>query len=203
MLKIYHIPNARSVRVRWLMEELGLPYELETMELGGDALKAADYLKTSPLGKVPALKDGDTAMFESGAILEYVIEKHGRGRLRPETGSKAWERYLIWMHGAESLTQAVALYFFNTALVAEADRSEPITAEVKKRALFTIAGAEADLGDRAFICGDEFTAADIMFTYGLFFASFFDLLNSEDHPNLTAYFDRMKTREGFQKATAD
>lgn len=203
MLKVYHVPNARSVRVRWLLEELGLPYELETMSLGGDAMRAPDYLKKSPMGKVPALEDGDTAMFESGAILEYVLEKYGEGRLRPETGSKAWERYLIWMHGAESLTQAVALYFFNTVLVPEADRSEAITAEVKKRALFSFAGAEADLGDRPFIAGDTFTAADIMFTYALFFASFFGLLNPEDHPNLTSYFDRMKTREAFQKATTD
>lgn len=203
MLKVYHVPNSRSIRVRWLLEELGLPYDLETMPFEKSVLHAPDYLEKHPLGKVPALEDGDMAMFESGAILEYIIEKYDGGHLKPETGTRAWERYLMWMHGGESFAQSVAMYFFNTALVAEEDRSEAITADVKSRCLFVIGGAERDLGDRPFICGDEFTGADIMFTYGIFFANFFGLVTAEDHPNLTRYFERIKERGAFKRAIAD
>jgi glutathione S-transferase len=203
MLKLYHVPGSRSVRVRWFMEELGLEYELQTMPFDKAALQAPDYLKKSPLGKVPALEDGDSVLFESGAILEYLMEMYGEGRLKPATGTKEWERYLIWMHASESFTWSVALYFFNSSLVAEGDRSEAITADVKSRALVVFAGAESDLADRTFICGDEFTAADIMFAYGILFASHFDLLNTDDHPNLLAYFNRIKERNAFQRAVAD
>lgn len=202
-MKLYHVPNSRSVRVRWLLEELGLDYDLQTMPLEKSVLQSTDYLQMNPLGKVPALADGETTLFESGAILEYLLEKYAEGRFKPEIGSKSWERYLIWMHASESFAQSVAMYFFNTVLVAEVDRSEVITADVKSRVLVVIAGAEANLSDRPFICGDEFTAADIMFTYSIYFANFFGLLNAGEHPNLLAYFDRIKDREAFQRAIAD
>jgi len=203
MLKLYHVKKSRSVRVRWLLEELGLEYDLKTMPFEKTTLQAPDYLKKHPFGKVPALEDGETTLFESGAILEYLLETYGEGRFRPEAGSKEWQRYLIWMHASESFAQSVAFYFFNTVLVAEADRSEAITADVKSRALVVIAGAEADLSDRLFICGSEFTAADIMFTYSLHFANSFGLLNSDDHPNLQRYFDRIREREAFHRAMDD
>ena len=203
MLKLYHVPGSRSVRVRWFLEELGLEYELQTMPFEKSALQAPDYLKKSPLGKVPALEDGDSVLFESGAILEYLMEKYGDGGLKPAVGSKEWERYLIWMHGSESLAWSVALYFLNTRLIAEKDRSEAIIADVKSRALVVFAGTESDLADRTYICGDEFTAADIMFAYGILFASHFDILNTSDHPHLLAYFDRIKERDAFQRAIAD
>ena len=203
MLKLYHVSGSRSVRVRWLLEELGLAYDLETMPFDKAALQAPEYLKKNPLGKVPAFEDGETALFESGAILEYLLEKYGEGRFKPETGSKAWERYLIWMHASESFAQSVAIYFFNTVLVAESDRSEAIIADVKSRVTVVIAGAEADLSDRPFICGAEFSAADIMFTYAIHFANAFGLLNEDDHPNLLAYFGRISEREAFQRAMAD
>ncbi len=203
MLKLYHVPGSRSVRVRWFLEETGLAYELETMPFEQSALQAPDYLKMNPFGKVPALEDGETVLFESGAILEYLMEKYGDGGLKPETGSKEWERYLIWMHASESVAWQVAIYFLNTSLIAEKDRSAAIIANVRSRVEVVINGTEADLADRQYICGEEFTAADIMFTYSILFASHFDLFNAEDHPNLTAYFERMKERQAFQRAVAD
>jgi glutathione S-transferase len=203
MLKLYHVPGSRSVRVRWFLEERGLDYELETMPFEKTSLQSPEYLKKNPFGKVPALDDGDATLFESGAILEYLMEKYGDGGLKPATGGKDWERYLIWMHGSESFAWQVAMYFLNTRLIAEKDRSEAIIADVRSRLMVVLAGAESELNGRAYICGDKFTAADIMFTYGILFASHFDVLNNDDHPNLLSYFDRMKTRGAFQRATAD
>lgn len=203
MFKVHHVTGARSVRVRWLLEELGLPYELQTMAFDPAVMQTPEYLSKNPFGKVPALEDGDTVLFESGAIVEYVLEKYGEGRLRPKTGSKEWERYLVWMNASESFAWQIAMYFFNTVLVPEADRSEAIIANVKARAEVVIAGAEASLGVRPFICGDEFTAADIMFTYSVNFANVFGLVSSEDHPKLTAYLGRMSEYPGYKAATAD
>ena len=76
-MKIHHAPNTRSVRAIWLMEELGLPYEIEIYKLGDPAMRAPDYLKVHPMGRVPALEDGDVTVFESGAIVEYVLARHG------------------------------------------------------------------------------------------------------------------------------
>ena len=82
--KIYHPPNTRSVRVVWLFEELGLPYEIERFQLADAKMRAPDYLKTHPMGRVPALEDSGVTIYESGAIVQYVFAKYGNGRLFPE-----------------------------------------------------------------------------------------------------------------------
>ena len=89
MIALYHSPRTRSVRVLWLLEELGLPYELHTLAFSPDSLKGADYLKINPLGKVPTITDGALTMFESGAIVEYLLERYGDGRLAPKVGTPA------------------------------------------------------------------------------------------------------------------
>ena len=83
-MKIHHAPNTRSVRAVWLLEELGIPYELEMHKLGDPAMRSPEYRKVHPMGRVPALEDGDVTIFESGAIVEYVLARHGDGRMRPE-----------------------------------------------------------------------------------------------------------------------
>jgi glutathione S-transferase len=203
MLKLYHVNGSRSIRIRWLLEELGLDYELGALQFSPEALQSPDYVKLNPLGKVPALVDGDTTLFESGAIVEYILEKYNGGHLKPEVGSKEWERFLIWMHGAESVAWHVAMFFLNTGLIPEEDRSDAIIENVRGRALFVLGGVEKDLGDRPFICGDAFTGADCMFAYGIHFANAFGLVSAKDHPNLTAYYQRIKKRPAFQKAIAD
>ena len=86
-MKIHHASNTRSVRAIWLMEELGLPYDVEKYKLGDPAMRSPDYLKVHPMGRVPALEDGDVTIFESGAIVEYVLSRHGGGRMRPSPKS--------------------------------------------------------------------------------------------------------------------
>src|SRR5213075_2654785 len=87
MIALYHSPRTRSVRVLWLLEQLGIPYELRTMAFTPETLKGPEYAKVNPLGKVPSIQDGTLTMFESGAIVEYLVERYGDGRLAPPVGS--------------------------------------------------------------------------------------------------------------------
>jgi glutathione S-transferase len=86
-VKIYYAPNTRAVRIVWLFEELGLPYEIERFKLGDASMRDPNYLKIHPMARVPALQDGETVIFESGAIVEYVLAKYGNGRLAPGVAS--------------------------------------------------------------------------------------------------------------------
>ena len=100
---IHHAPNTRSVRAVWLFEELGLPYDLKVYKLGDPAMRSPEYLKLHPLGRVPALEDGDCTIFESGAIVEYVLARYGEGRLRPAPDAPEFPAYLQWLHYAEGM----------------------------------------------------------------------------------------------------
>ena len=102
-MKIYYAPNTRAVRIVWLFGELGLPYDLERFKLGDAAMCAPEYLKVHPMGRVPALQDGDVTLFESGAIVQYVLAKYGNGRLVPDVSSPDFPTYLQWLHYAEGM----------------------------------------------------------------------------------------------------
>jgi glutathione S-transferase len=100
-LKIYFAPDTRAVRIVWLFEELGLPYELEFFKLGDASMRSPAYLGIHPLGRVPTLVDDKVTIFESGAIVQYVLAKYGCGRLTPDVGSKEFPVYLQWFHFAD------------------------------------------------------------------------------------------------------
>ncbi|HXD91549.1 MAG TPA: glutathione S-transferase, partial [Candidatus Binataceae bacterium] len=101
MITIYHLNMSRSERIIWLMEELGLAYKLEKFQRGPDMLAPAALKQVSPLGKAPAIRDGDLTLIESGAIVEYIVNRHGGGRLGVSVSSPDYARYLQWMHFAE------------------------------------------------------------------------------------------------------
>ena len=101
-MKLYHSPRTRSVRIYWLLEELGVPYELEVVDFTLPVSPPRPFAQRSPFGKFPAFVDGDVAMFESGAILEYVLERYGKGRLAPAPGTPQRAAFLQWVHFAEA-----------------------------------------------------------------------------------------------------
>ena len=102
-MKIHHAPNSRSVRALWLFNELDLPYELEIYPLGDKSMRTPEYLKVHPLGRVPAVEDGDLTIFESGAIVQYVLNKYGDGAMVPTSASPDYPTYLQWLHYAEGM----------------------------------------------------------------------------------------------------
>ena len=101
MITIYHLDTSRSERIVWLMEELGLDYEVEVFERGPDIFAPEELKRVHPLGRAPVIRDGDTVLAESGAIVEYVVARHGGGRLAVAPSEPGFARYLYWLHYAE------------------------------------------------------------------------------------------------------
>lgn len=201
MIKLYYVPDTRSIRIAWLCEELGLAYERIDMPLDENVLRTPQMLARNPFGKVPAIEDGDVTLFESGAIIEYLLDAYGEGRLRPELGTRDYYRYLEWVHGAETLGGFGSVVLFTMLRAPEASRSDALTEAAADRARFGLAATERDFGEGPFICGENFTAADIMLMWSLHFCKkFFNLLDAETYPKLADYYDHLSARDGWQKA---
>lgn len=199
-MKLYHVKGSRSTRVLWLLEELGLDYELETLPFDPKALRSPDYLVLSPFGKVPVLVDGSLTMFESVAIMQYLLEHYGEGRLRPTHESKDYGHFLQWLHFGEStLMTPVARMFEHTVVLPEADRDPRVVEGAKRQFKLFAKGLEEALTGREYLVGDEFTAADIVIGY---------TLNAGRHlgafpdgcPALEAYVERVTSRPAFRRA---
>lgn len=199
MLKLYHCSRTRSVRIYWLLEELGLPYELATIPFMPPLPPAKPFAQRTPFGKVPTLQDGDLTMFESGAILEYILERYGQGRLAPAPGSPLRGPFLQWVHFAEATAfpplANIAWHTFkqDTESVAGA------IADYRTWATGAFDVLEHALSGRAYLLGADFSGADIMMGYTLKCAQWFGVL-TDAYPNLTAYLARLEARPAFQKA---
>ena len=201
-LKLYHCAKTRSSRVLWLLEELGLEYELELLPYDPKALKSVDYLEVSPLGKVPVLVDGATTMFESVAIMQYILRHYGEGRLEPDPNGPDYGQFLQWTHfGEATLMGPISQVFQNTRILPKETRSADI-AERGRQAFDAYASMlDRTLSGQDYLVGSEFTAADIVVGYALFVAEMAGLLGDK-HANLVAYYDRLKQRPAFQTAIA-
>src|SRR5262245_16157709 len=159
MITLYHSPLLRSTRIYWLLEELGLPYRLKT--LAQTSLKSAEYLKVHPLGKIPAIQDGDLTMFESGAILEYILEKYGNGRLAPAPGTAGRAEFLQWVQFAEATAlQPIADFIDHTFFRPEAERIPAVVAYSRTRAAAVLAMLGCGLAGQRCLFGAEITASD-------------------------------------------
>jgi glutathione S-transferase len=202
MIRIHHARRARSVRVIWLLEELAVPYELATFEFSPAELRRPEYLALHPLGQVPVIQDGDVTLFESGAILEYLLEQYGKGRLAPAPGTKDRPLYLQWFHfGEASLAQHTGEIVRNRFVKPEAQRVPAIVEEARLRLGAALAVVDRGLEGREFMVGDSLTAADIMVSYGIVMARITKELPAE-FTNVAAYLERLKTRPGYQRAWA-
>src|SRR5207244_6480417 len=161
-MKLYYSTQSRAVRPRWMLEEIGAPYELVRLQLGTDT-KTPAYLKLNPNGTVPALVDGDLVLFESAAICQYLADRHPEKRLAPPLGTPARGLYYQWIHYAMSgLEPPAVTIFMHTIQKPEAERSPTLVAEAKKQIAAVLGVLDAALAGRPFILGDQFTTADVM-----------------------------------------
>lgn len=200
MLKLYYAPRTRSVRVRWLLEELGLDHELERMEFRPQE-KA--FTQATPLGKFPVLDDDGVVFSESGAIVEYILERYGEGRLAPPVGSADRGPFLQWVHFAEGTAfPPLGVLIWHSLYRGDADRIPEAMDAARSRASSALEAVEARLDGRDHILGDEFSAADIMLGFTLFAAQFLGVLD-ERYPRTSAYLARITSRPAFARATAD
>ena len=200
-MKLYHSSKSRSVRVLWLLEELGLEYELETMPFDPKALKSADYLEINPFGRVPVLVDHGSSMSESVAIVQYILMHYGDGRLEPDHDAPEYGKFLQWMHfGEATFMGAVAEISLNTVFLPEADRNEAAVKRARKNLDHFAGVLDEELEGRDWLMGENFTAADIVVGYPLLALRMFKIGWPEKYANLNAYWERIKARPAFKKA---
>jgi len=197
MIKLYHAPLTRSVRIYWLLEELGIAYELETVSFRSDTIP---FGQSTPVGKLPAIQDGDLTMFESGAILEYIIERYGKGRLAPPPGSSLRGQYLQWVHFAEATAfPPLGNLAWHVLFKKDAETIPTAMADYRHLAAAALQVVETALTHREFLLESGFSGADIMMGFTLGCAQMLGAL-TERFPNATAYLKRLEARPAFQKA---
>lgn len=197
MIKLYHAHRSRSIRILWLLEELGIPYELSTV-----AFKPPrhSFEQDTPSGKFPVIEDGALVMSESGAILEYLIEKYGKGRLAPAVGSPERGPYLQWIHFAEATAfPPLGEIVRHTLFLPEAERLPAVVEDARVRATKALDVLERALAGREYLVGKELSGADIMMGYFLGAARILGVAGAA-HPKVGAYWERLAARPGLQKA---
>ena len=210
MLTVHHLNNSRSQRVLWLLEELGLPYEVVRYQRGPDLRAPASLRAVHPLGRSPVLVDGGRTIAESGAIIEYLLATYGQGRLAPALGSEDRLRYTYWLHYAEGSAMPPLLMklVFDRMPRGVPALLRPFVSMVASRALSSfvlpefrwhMAYWERELADTGWFAGPEFTAADIQMSFPLEAAARRARLG-DGHPNAMAFLDRIHTRPAYQRA---
>lgn len=212
MIVVHHLNNSRSQRVLWLLEELGLPYEIVKYERDAATMLAPpSLLAVHPLGKSPVITDGDTTVAETGAIVEYLIERHAQGRLAPMPGTPEHLRYRYWLHFAEGTAMPPLLLTLIFERVATAPMPffvKPIARGISNKVLDASARPtlkrqldfmEAELGKSAWFAGALLTGADIMMSFPLEAAAQRAGLDAS-RPRLMAFLKRIHARPAYQKA---
>jgi glutathione S-transferase len=199
MLKLYHSPQSRSTRPRWLLEEIGAPFELVKLDLSKQEHKTPQYMKIHPHGAVPALQDGDLVLFESAAICAYLADKFPAAHLAPAVGTSERGRYYQWMfYAMATLEPPILQVFMHSVRLPEAERS-PEIAEQGRRTFAEVAAVLSNaLASKPYLLGEQFSAADVMIGSTLAWAQFMGLL--EGQPTLSEYVQRLSSRPAFQRA---
>ncbi len=202
MLKLYQSAQSRSVRPRWLLEEIGAPYDLVRLDFSKQEHKAKGYLQINPHGVVPTLVDGDLALMESAAICAYLADKFPAARLAPAVGTPERGRYYQWLvYSIATLEPPVVQVFMNTVMLPEAQRSAAAAEEGRGKFGEVAEVIGNALAGRPFLLGEQFSAADVMIGSTLAWSQFLGLLN--ERPTLTEYVQRLIVRPAYQCATAD
>jgi glutathione S-transferase len=212
MVVVHHLNNSRSQRVLWLLEELGIPYEVKRYERDAKTMLAPpSLLAIHPLGKSPVITDGEVVLPESGAIIEYLVDTYGNGRLKPPAGSAQKLKYLYWMHYAEGSAMPPLLLRLVFNRVANNPAPWPISA-IARRIASTVDKSfiepnltrhldfmEAELNAQTWFAGEEFSAADVQMSFPLEAAASRGGLNAS-RPKLMTFLERIHARDAYKRA---
>ena len=197
MLTLHHAPNSRSGRIVWLLEELGLPYTLNAMAFHPKDLKSDEHRARHPLGRVPVLEDGDVTLYESGAIVEYLIARHTDGALKPAVDDPNFPVYLQWFNYCEGMVMPpVNTVVVQTILLPEARRNPEVLSQAQKLITKAMAPLDEHLAGRDYLIGD-FSGADIMLGHATFMSRRLGCV-PEEMKNVHAYVERIEARPAFQ-----
>jgi glutathione S-transferase len=221
MIILHHLENSRSQRVLWLLEELGLPYRVQRYARDAKTqLAPPELLAVHPLGKSPVISDGDITVAESGAIVEYLLDTYGQGRLRPAAGSVQHRQFIYWLHFAEGTAMPVLVmklvfdkvraapvpFFVKPIVKAIADKVTAgfIAPNLKRQLAFM----ESEMARQPWFAGDEFTAADVQMSFVLEAAASRGVDRSTGsnfattYPRLADLLARFHARPAYQRALA-
>ena len=199
MLKLHFAPNSRASRIMWLLEELELPYELNRMDFHPKDLKSDEHRERHPLGRVPVLEDGEVSIYESGAIVEYILARHKDGGLKPSVDSPLYPEYLQWFHYCEGMVMPpVNTIVVQTVLLPPDRRDETALSQAQRLLTKSWAPVEEAMTGRDYLIGN-FSAADVMLGHACFMSNRLGCI-SDDMPNLKGYAQRIAARPAFDKA---
>ena len=200
-MKLYYAPESRAVRVAWLLEELGLAYDVHKFSLGEKSMREPKYLTLHPLGRVPTLEDGENRLFESGAIVQYLLEKYGNGRFVPPSDSSNFASYLQWFHYAEGMIMPpMNTLVVETILLPPERRTEVNVKRASKLLNQMLYAVNENLADKDYLVGSEMTAAEFMTGHAVIMSQRLGI-DMEDKPNLVDYINRLESREAFKTAS--
>jgi glutathione S-transferase len=201
MITIYHLDRSRSERPVWLMEELGAPYRIEHFDRMPTLEAEPAYKKLHPLGSSPVISDDGKIIAESGAVIEYLANTQGGGRLAVKPGASSYADYLFWFHFAESslmnevtreiMSEAGGVAFDNMGRQYSRQRTAKFLSFVDER-----------LGETTYFAGDDFTAADIMVVFVFTTTRLFTPVDLTPYPNLSKYMERIEARPAYQRSQA-
>ena len=199
MLKLHFAPNSRASRIMWLLEELELPYELNRMDFHPKDLKSNEHRERHPLGRVPVLEAGEVSIYESGAIVEYILARHKDGGLKPSVDSSLYPEYLQWFHYCEGMVMPpVNTIVVQTVLLPPDRRDETALSQAQRLLTKSWAPVEEAMIGRDYLIGN-FSAADVMLGHACFMSNRLGCI-SDDMPNLKGYVQRIAARPAFDKA---
>ena len=199
MLKVHFVAGTRAGRVVWLLEELGLEYEVNIMPFTKEGLKSPEHRSRHALGRVPVLEDGDISIFESGAIIDYVLERHKNGGLKPNSDAPEFPFYLQWYHYCEGMVMPPMNQIVVQTILLPADRrDEAVLNQAKKLLSKALAPVNDGLAGKDYLIGD-FSAADLMLGHSCFMANRLGCV-TDDMQNIKDYVARIDARPAFKKA---
>ena len=200
MLTVHHLGKSQSERIVWLCEELEIPYELKRYDRDPvTRLAPPEYKALHPIGAAPLITDGDLVLAESGAVIEYIVAKHGNGRLALAADHPDFAQFLYWFHFANGTLQpAMGRNMILSRLRLAEDN--PILLAMRGRLNLALGLVEARLGKVAYFAGREFTTADIMTVFSLTTMRLFLPFDLGPYPAILAYLQRIGKRTGYQRA---
>ena len=203
MITIHHLGVSQSDRIVWLMEELELPYELKWYDRGPDALAPPELREVHPAGVAPIITDGELVLPESTAIVEYISQRYGGGRLSVGPDQPDYPHYLYWMQANNNLLTCIFVRLAMNVAGADPDADNLVSTSTARREDGIYRAMEERLGESEYLGGPEFSCADIMSMYCLTSTAWIGGREIDDSlPNTLAYIQRITARPAYQKAMA-
>jgi glutathione S-transferase len=197
MLTLHHLNDSRSQRILWLLEELGLPFEMKRYQRDAKTrLAPPELTAVHPLGKSPVITDGDVTIAESGAIVDYIIRTYGKGTMMPAVGSADYEAYNEWLHYSEGSAMLPLMLNLYVSRLKEA--GAPLHPRIDSEMKNHLGYVDGALKGREFFVGKSLTGADIQMSFVGEMAKVFDKIGP--YPNLAGWLSRMHARPAFRRS---